>query len=63
MAKAMNHAIVALLPIGVLAAIGYAFQGNENPNSWEALFWLSGIVNVVLFVLLADAKARLAGFR
>ena len=59
----MNQSNAALLSMGMLVAVGYLFNGNENPDAWAALFWLSGICNVILLVLLADARVDLARLR
>jgi len=46
----------AWIGIAILAFIGYLLDGNEDPQVWGALFWVSAIANLVLYLLLHNKR-------
>ncbi len=52
----MKRGRITAAAVAVLLALAYTLNGNEDAELWAWLFWISAIANVVLFMLLLDAR-------
>lgn len=49
---------VTLTCFGALALLGVVLNGNEDPETWAALFWVSAVGNCLLVLLLHSTRQQ-----